>query len=126
MSAQKRNSHSFIVWILYYAMAVTPVQLAKRAFVRVLLAFAAQYVVPVTVNRESRDKDVMAAFRAVAKRAHPDKGGNTQDTQTLHAAKDAWQEAVTVGHPLRRDFLAQLGSKKEAPTPPLETFNEPS
>ena len=61
-------------------MAVTLVQLAKRAFVRVLLAFAAQYVVPVTVNRESNDKDVMAAFRAVAKRAHPDKGGNTQDT----------------------------------------------
>ena len=35
--------------------------------------------------------------------------------------KDVWQEAVTVGHPLRRDFLAQLGSKKEAPTPPPET-----
>ncbi len=34
-------------------MVVGAVQLAKRAFLNVLLAFAAQYVVPVNVNRDS-------------------------------------------------------------------------
>ncbi len=34
-------------------MVVSAVQLAKRAFLKVLLAFAAQYVVPVNVNRDS-------------------------------------------------------------------------
>ena len=73
-------------------MVASAVQLAKRAFLKVLLAFAAQYVVLVNVNRDSPDKDVMAAFRRVAKKAHPDKGGRVQDAQELHAAKDAWEE----------------------------------
>ena len=42
-------------------MVASAVQLAKRAFLKVLLAFAAQYVVLVNVNRDSPDKDVMAA-----------------------------------------------------------------
>ena len=79
---------------LFIRMAVSVVQLAKRAFLTVLLAFAAQYVVPLTVNRDSPDKDVLAAYRRLIKRVHPDKGGRKEDFQKLDAAKDAWEDAV--------------------------------
>ena len=76
-----------------YKRVVNAAQLAKRSFLRELLAFAAQYVVPVHVNQDSQDKDVMAAFRRVARKAHPDKGRRVQDSQELHAAKNAWDDA---------------------------------
>ena len=44
-------------------MAASVVQLAKRAFIRVLLAVAAQYQVPLNVNRDAPDKDVVSAYR---------------------------------------------------------------
>ena len=56
-------------------MAVSVVQLAKRAFLTVLLTFAAQYVVPLTVNRDSPDKDVLAAYRSKVVRRPPHRLG---------------------------------------------------
>ena len=52
-------------------MAVSVVQLAKRVFLTDLLTFAAQYVVPLTVNRDSPDKDVLAAYRSKVVRRPP-------------------------------------------------------
>ena len=50
-------------------------QSAKRAFVAVLLEVARLYAVPTAVNRDSLDAQVLAAYRKVILKAHPDKGG---------------------------------------------------
>ena len=72
-------------------MACSPVQLAKRALVILLLTFARQYGMPaLPLSRDSPDKVVMDSFRKVAKKAHPDKGGSTEDTQKLNAAREVW------------------------------------
>ena len=65
-------------------------QLAKRAFVKVLLALAASYRLLLHFNRDSADAAVSAAYRRVIKRVHPDKGGAVADTQRLQTAKEAW------------------------------------
>ena len=70
------------------------VNLAKRALVTLLIAFARQCQVPgVGVNRESPDTVVMGAFKKVARRVHPDKGGSTADSAKLNSARDKWEEA---------------------------------
>ena len=90
---------SHIIPILVFAThcvimaGASPVQLAKRAFVVVLRALAAVYTIGLSVTRDSSDRDVEKAFRKVAARVHPDKGGSTSDSQRLHAARDAWREA---------------------------------
>ena len=48
---------------------------AKQALVLVLRALALTYGVAVDINRDSSDQSVAAAFRNVARKAHPDKGG---------------------------------------------------
>ena len=50
-------------------------QLAKRAFVKVLLVLAATYGFSLHINRDSGDDAVSAAYRRVMKRVRPDKGG---------------------------------------------------
>ena len=74
-------------------MPCTPLQLAKRALVKVLLVLARVYSVTVQVNRDSEDKAVQTAFRKVALKVHPDKGGKKEDFQKLQAAKDKWDTA---------------------------------
>ena len=64
--------------------------LAKRALVRLLLSLATAYRVRVNVSRESEDKAVLTAYKRVALKVHPDKGGRTQDFQKLQDAKDKW------------------------------------
>ena len=39
------------------------------------------------LSRDSPDKVVMDSFKKVAKKAHPDKGGSTEDAQKLNAAR---------------------------------------
>ena len=70
-----------------------PVQAYKRAFVKVLLRIAAFYSFVCKVNRDSTDAELNSAFRKVAAKCHPDKGGNQQHSQELNAARDAWQNA---------------------------------
>ena len=48
------------------------------------------------LNLSDEDKDIKKAFRKLSVTNHPDKGGNTADTQTLLAAKDAWQNAQKI------------------------------
>ena len=61
-------------------------QLAKRAFVKVLLALAASYGLLLHLNRDSADDAVSSAFRRAIKRVHPDKGGAVADAQRLQTA----------------------------------------
>ena len=70
--------------------AVGPVTLAKRALVVILRALAAADGARVDVNRESSDADAKKAVRAMTGNVHPDKGGSTEDTQRLLAARGAW------------------------------------
>ena len=74
-------------------MTVSSVQTAKRTLVSILLKLGRQYSVTVLVNRDSPDKDVQSAFRRVAVKAHPDKGGSTLHTQELLTARENWEKA---------------------------------
>ena len=76
-----------VIWIFYVSMVLSAVQIAKRAFVKILLAFATQCQVSVNVSRDSADKDILAAYRRVVKKVHPDKGGKKEDQQKLQDAK---------------------------------------
>ena len=42
---------------------------------KLLLTVAAAYSVVVRLHRDSQDSEVIAAFRKVLRKAHPDKGG---------------------------------------------------
>ena len=66
-------------------------QLAKRAFVKVLLALAAAYGLELHLYRDSGDDAVSAAYSRVMKRVHPDKGGAVADARRLQIAKEEWE-----------------------------------
>ena len=51
---------------------------AKRALVRLLLSLATAHRVLVRIKRDSADKDALAAYRRVALKVHPDKGGASE------------------------------------------------
>ena len=51
-------------------------QLAQRAFIKVLPRIAAIYRFVCKVNRDSSEAELNTAFRKVAAKCHPDKGGN--------------------------------------------------
>ena len=78
-------------------MPLSPALTARRALVRVLQFLAQQYQVTLRVTRDSCDKEVTKAFKKVAAKVHPDKGGSTKHTQELIAAKEAWDKAKEVG-----------------------------
>ena len=88
-------------------------QLAKRALVTLLLILARKYDIPAVVaNRDSPDAVVLATFKKVSKKVHPDKGGSTQDFQKLNNARDEWNKAhplVTCGYARHRRRSASLG-----------------
>lgn len=80
-------------------MPCSPLTLAKRAFVKVLLALASSYGVAVQVNRDTADHAVLTAYKRVALKVHPDKGGTNADFQKLQAAKENWERAKTNSAP---------------------------
>ena len=73
----------------------SPLQTAKRQFVKLLLTIAAAYGIVLGITRDSGDSDVSSAYRKVMRKAHPDKGGNVQDAKRLNDAKDIWEKAKT-------------------------------
>ena len=78
--------------------------MAKRALVQILRAQGRAYGVDVAITRESPPGDVTRAYRAVARKVHPDKpGGRKEDFQKLSAAHDAWADLIkasgSVGRP---------------------------
>ena len=54
---------------------VSNIDTARRALVTLLKSLAGIYCVVVFLNRQSTDVEVSAAFKKVARKAHPDKGG---------------------------------------------------
>ena len=74
-------------------MAASCAQLAKRALVSTLLAFASVYGLTLALNRDSLDATVLVAYRKVVKKVHPDKGGKVEDAQRLQTDKEAWDKA---------------------------------
>ena len=42
---------------------------------------------------KGNQKDLLAAFKRVVLKAHPDKGGQDEDVAALNSARDAWKEA---------------------------------
>ena len=58
---------------------MSPLQLAKRALVTLLLVWGRQYHIALALNRDSSDNLVLAAFKKVARKVHPDKGGSEED-----------------------------------------------
>jgi hypothetical protein len=78
-------------------MGSSSLLLAKRAFVKLLLALAAAYTITLAINRDSDDDAVTRAYRQVARKTHPDKGGSTKDAQQLNNAKDVWEKARSEG-----------------------------
>ena len=74
---------------------VGPLQAAKRELVKVLLALASAYNVSVQVNRDSADSAVNAAYKKLALKVHPDKGGTTEHFQQLQDAKEKWDKNHT-------------------------------
>ena len=80
--------------------------LAKRAFVKVLLALASSYSVAAQVNRDTPDHAVLTAYKRVALKVHPDKAGTNEDFQKLQAAKENWERAKTNSAPPMAKFCA--------------------
>lgn len=104
-------------------MVASVVLLAKRALVSLLVVLARQYHVSVTVQRDSSDKDVEKAFRAVVKKAHPDKGGAVAHAQRLQDAREKWLTAkrkAQAGRP--RKYDRQPTSGKPSSSRPIGTL----
>ena len=74
-------------------MPASQLQLAKRAFVRVLLALAAACGAHFSVHRDSDDTALLKAYKCMIRKVHPDKGGRTKDAQKLQSAKENWEKA---------------------------------
>ena len=107
-------------------MPTSKLALAKRAFVSVLLELARTYDVPTDVTRDSPDTVLLQAYKKVALKAHPDKGGSDIDQARLFAARDRWEEAKTNGAPrwlgastkvcvLPSDLYVTVASLRECP-----------
>ena len=75
-------------------MAASAAQRAQRAFVSVLVSLAQAYGIALQVTRDSMAAEVLKAYRQVAKRTHPDKGGRKRDFQRLQASKEAWDATM--------------------------------
>ena len=90
-------------------MPSSPLLLAKRAFVHLLLTMAKAHNIDISVNRDSPDNVIMKAYRRVVLKAHPDKGGNTKKFQKLQAAREQWESARKDGAPVGRPHSGAEG-----------------
>ena len=62
-------------------MPSSHVLVAKRALVKVLLSLATAYRVVTTVTRESADHAIVAAYKRLLLKVHPDKGGSADTSK---------------------------------------------
>ena len=65
-------------------------QLAKRTFVKVLLALALAYTLTLSITRGSDDGSVTSAFWQVARKVRPDKGGRAEDATGAVSGIQCW------------------------------------
>ena len=61
-------------------------QRATRVLVTLLLSLAQAYGLEVAACWDSADADVQKAFRKVARRVHPDRGGSAKHTEAEQRA----------------------------------------
>ena len=94
-------------------MAAGPVQVAKRTLVFVLLLLARKHGLQLAVTRESGDDIVLACYRKVIRRVHPDKGGSTVDTQQLVDARDKWEQAKATAAKREEDRKATNEAERD-------------
>ena len=93
-------------------MGISAVTFATRAFVKVMTALAAAYAAGIHVNRDSAVEELLAAYKKLALRVHPDKGGRKEHMQELLAAKAAWVAARAASVPKGGRPPAQGESKE--------------
>ena len=67
---------------------------AKRGLVKLLRSLAEKHGVQLVLTRDSTNKQVQQAFRKIALKVHPDKGGEQAAFQELSNMNDAWQDLV--------------------------------
>jgi hypothetical protein len=94
-------------WGSLTAMPASILDRAKRALVSLLLRLASAYGVALDVRRESDEKAILQAYRRIAKKVHPDKGGTKKSFQALQAAKEAWDSARVERRPSGNPQLAE-------------------
>ena len=68
-------------------------QAATRQFVKILLTLAALYSLGLPVTRDSTDDELVKAFKRLALKVQPDKGGLLEHAKELNLAKEAWDKA---------------------------------
>ena len=81
---------------------VSRVDLAIRALVKVLLALSRTYDIALTVTRDTPEDEILKAYRKVAKRVHPDKGGKAAHFRQLQTAKEEWDDVRKKAEPAGR------------------------
>ena len=86
---------------------------AKRDLIKLLQELARRHNLVLAVSRDSTDKEVLKAFKKVALKAHPDKGGRQQDFQRLSAAKDKWEDFLKNKRPAGRPRAADEDNKRK-------------
>ena len=74
-------------------MAASARQVATRQFVKTLLTLAALYSLNLRATWDSTDDEVVKAFKRLALKAHPDKGGLLEHAKELNLAKEAWDKS---------------------------------
>ncbi|CAK0863379.1 unnamed protein product [Prorocentrum cordatum] len=106
-------------------MGLTGAVQARRALVKLLVTAAAAYSVVVRLHRDSQDSEVIAAFRKVLRKAHPDKGGADEHAKQLNAAKERWDQAKKPrGRPKRAEQPEAPAGAAAADGAPGETFQD--
>ena len=98
-------------------------QATKRALASILLSIASQYGLDLKLTRDYPDSAVQTAYRRVALKAHPDKGGDEEIAKELFAAKAAWDDArkssSKKARPMhRRNHSRPPRREKKAPAAP--------
>ena len=71
---------------LFATMPCSEVFRLKRALVSILLSLASAHGVDAGITCDSADEAVLAAYRRVAKKVHPDNGGTKKQFQRLQGA----------------------------------------
>ena len=96
---------------------VSNIDTAKRALVALLKSLAGIYSLVVGLTRESADAEVRAAYKQVARKAHPDKGGAPEHQKALNAARDTWEDALRAGKGRGGDHMPKASAAKSATAP---------
>jgi hypothetical protein len=101
---------------------------AKRALVTFLRMLAQKHDVQFPLTRDAPDAEVTKAFRTLARKAHPDRGGTHEDMLELNRLRDTWQDAKQArgrrGQPRKRPAGAPARSQQHHVSPvPILPFD---